>query len=92
VPEGFALADRLPDGDWSDGGSAIAGPDGRWLREPVSGSEGLVIAEADAARVRAERQNFDPTGHYARPDVFELRVDRRRREVARFSDDPSELG
>lgn len=91
VPEEFPLADRLPDGDWSDGGSAIAGPDGSWLREPVSGTEGLVIADVDVARVREERQNFDPTGHYARPDVFELRVDRRRREIARFSDDPFDL-
>jgi nitrilase len=77
------------DGDWYDGGSAIAAPDGTWLREPVSGEEGLVIADVDAARVREERQNFDPTGHYARADVFRLHVDRRRLAVADFSDDPA---
>lgn len=88
VPADFPLADQLPEGDWTDGGSAVAGPDGRWLREPVSATEGLVIAEVDAARVREERQNFDPTGHYGRPDVFELRVDRRRRAVATFEDEP----
>jgi nitrilase len=87
VPDTFPLAEQLPEGDWSDGGSAIAAPDGQWLREPVSGVEGLVVADVDAARVREERQNFDPTGHYARPDVFELRVDRRRLSVARFNDD-----
>jgi nitrilase len=86
VPDSFPLAAELPDGDWADGGSAIAAPDGTWLREPVSGQEGLVIAEVDPARVREERQNFDPTGHYARPDVFELRVDRRRLAAATFSD------
>ena len=89
VPASFPLADQLPDGDWTDGGSAIAAPDGTWLREPVSGAEGLVVADVDASRVREERQNFDPTGHYARPDVFELRVDRRRRAVVSFSDEPS---
>ena len=88
VPDDFPLAGALPDGDWADGGSAIAAPDGRWLREPVGGTEGLVAADVDLARVREERQNFDPTGHYARADVFELRVDRRRLGVARFSDDP----
>jgi nitrilase len=88
VPADFPLADQLPDGDWTDGGSAIAGPDGRWLREPLSGTEGLVIADVDAARVREERQNFDPAGHYGRPDLFELRVDRRRLAAARFSDEP----
>lgn len=88
VPDDFPLADQLPDGDWTDGGGAIAGPDGSWLREPAT-EEGLVIAEVDAARVREERQSFDPAGHYGRPDIFELRVDRRRLATATFNDDPA---
>jgi nitrilase len=87
VPADFPLSDRLPDGDWTDGGGAIAGPDGDWLQEPAS-EEGLVVADVDVARVREERQNFDPTGHYGRPDIFELRVDRRRQSVAELSHDP----
>ena len=88
IPETFPLVDRLPDGDWADGGSAIAAPDGAWLKEPVAGDEGLVMADIDIAHVREERQNFDPTGHYSRADVFQLNVDRRRLAVANFSDDP----
>ena len=88
VPDDFPLAGEIPEGDWADGGSAIAAPDGSWLREPVAGVEGLVVADVDVARVREERQNFDPTGHYSRADVFDLRVDRRRLAVASFSDDP----
>ena len=88
VPDDFPLASELPEGDWADGGSAIAAPDGSWLREPVASVEGLVVADVDVARVREERQNFDPTGHYSRADVFDLRVDRRRLAVASFSDDP----
>ena len=87
VPDTFPLAADLPDGDWTDGGSAIAGPDGAWVREPEAGTEGLVVADVDGGRVRQERQSFDPTGHYGRPDVFELRVDRRRLEVVSFSDE-----
>jgi nitrilase len=86
VPHDFPLA-NLADGDWADGGGAIAGPDGEWLQEPAT-EEGLVMADVDVARVREERQSFDPTGHYGRPDIFELRVDRRRLSVASFSDDP----
>lgn len=89
VPDAFPLSDRLSDGDWTDGGSAIAGPDGEWIEKPRSGDEGLLVADVDAARVREERQNFDPTGHYGRPDIFELHVDRRRKSVAKLSDDPA---
>jgi nitrilase len=77
IPEGAPFRDRLleqmPDG-LADGGSCIAGPDGNWVLEPVTGREDLLVATLDHARVRAERQNFDPAGHYARPDVLQLRL------------------
>jgi nitrilase len=85
IPDDFPLADRIPAGAYTDGGGAVAGPDGEWLVEPQT-DERMVVAEVDGARVREERQNFDPVGHYGRPDIFELRVDRRRQEVASFSD------
>lgn len=75
----------------ADGGSCVAGPDGEWVVEPVCGGESLLIAEIDHARVRGERQNFDPTGHYSRPDVLQLRVDHRRQSSAVFFDqDPAD--
>ena len=71
-----------------DGGSCIAGPDGRWIVEPVVGEERLLTAELDISRVLEERQNFDPAGHYASPEVFRLIVDRRRHTAADFIDPP----
>jgi nitrilase len=62
----------------ANGGSCLAGPDGEWLLAPVVDQETLLVATLDHSRVRQERQNFDPAGHYARPDVTQLTVDRRR--------------
>jgi predicted amidohydrolase len=62
----------------ADGGSCIAGPDGRFLIEPVVGREELLLAELNHAHVREERQTFDPFGHYSRPELLSLVVDGRR--------------
>ena len=68
------------------GGSAIAAPDGTWVAEPLYEQEGLVTAEISLDMVRGERQNFDPAGHYFRPDVIDVQVDRSRLDPARFTD------
>jgi nitrilase len=65
----------------ADGGSCIAGPDGQWVVEPVVEEERLILATLDHKRVREERQNFDPAGHYARPDVLQLTVNRQRQST-----------
>ena len=71
---------------FADGGSCIAGPDGAWVIPPIVGEEKLEVATLDQRRVREERQNFDPAGHYSRPDVTRLIVNRRRQTTAEFND------
>jgi len=89
IPEDFPLRhEALAHNEESfyNGGSAIAGPDGRWIVEPVADEERLVTADIDVASVGRERQNFDPAGHYFRGDVFEINIDRRRLDPAVFTD------
>ena len=70
----------------ADGGSCVAGPDGEWLLEPVVGEETLEVIEIDHARVLEERHSLDVVGHYSRPDVVRLKVNRRRQSTAEFDD------
>jgi nitrilase len=71
----------------ANGGSCIAGPDGEWLVEPVLNEEGNIYCTLDFNRVLEERQNFDPAGHYSRPDVTKVLVNRERQTTVQFLDD-----
>jgi nitrilase len=66
IAEGPELMDR--------GGAAILAPDGTYLAGPLYDEPGIVTATLEPDRLAADRQRFDPAGHYSRPDVFELVV------------------
>lgn len=69
------------------GGSVIVGPLGDVLAGPLTDQTGLLTAEIDTADLIRARYDFDVTGHYARPDVFELHVDERRKQGVVFRHD-----
>ncbi len=74
-PSDFALASELEGADLlGHGGSAILAPNGSYLAGPLYEEEGILYAELDPALLLAERQRFDPVGHYGRPDVLRLSV------------------
>jgi predicted amidohydrolase len=63
--------------DWVlRGGSAIIGPDGRYIVEPCFDRPGLIVTDIDVGRVTEERMTLDVSGHYHRPELLRLQVER----------------
>lgn len=83
IPHADVIAENCEE-IMTNGGSCLAGPDAKWIIEPKTNTEGIFTAEIDFARVREERHNFDPAGHYSRPDVTQLIVNRDRNTIVKF--------
>lgn len=84
TPHLAAILEKSPN-VLGNGGSCIAGPDGEWILEPNVDQDGLIYATLDFNRVYEERQNFDAVGHYSRPDVTKLTVQRTRQTLADYT-------
>jgi nitrilase len=94
VPSDFPYYDLIadkPEG-FLNGGSCIAAPNGNWVIAPTADEEQLLVADIDRESVRRARQTFDPAGHYTRPDVFDLQVNRLRLNVVTFDDPVGGVG
>jgi nitrilase len=59
------------------GGSAVVSPLGTLLAGPLYDREDILMADLDMGEIPRGRFDFDVTGHYARPDVFQLTVNER---------------
>jgi nitrilase len=74
-PDEFPLRAEIEGaGTIGRGGSAVLSPDGSYLAGPLYDEEAILYAELDPVTLLAERQRFDPVGHYHRPDVLRLGV------------------
>ena len=63
--------------EWQDtirGGSCVIDPFGHEASVTVWDKEAVIYADLDMQKVPASRMELDCVGHYARPDVLELRV------------------
>ncbi|MFN2635411.1 MAG: carbon-nitrogen hydrolase family protein [Gemmatimonadaceae bacterium] len=69
-------------GEWiNPGESMIVDPDGKIAAGPVREEEIILYADVDPATLTGPRSQLDVAGHYARPDVFTLSVNREERKI-----------
>jgi len=89
IPKDFPERDRLFDDDeWINSGDAlVVKPFGGIVAGPLHKKKGILYADIDVEDARNSRKALDVTGHYSRPDIFNLEVDRRNTEPVNFKDD-----
>jgi len=88
IPKDIPYREELfPNNDeWVNPGDAVVyKPFGGIAAGPMHQEKGLLVAEIDVSAARASRRKFDVSGHYARPDVFTLNVNRQKQTPVTFS-------
>jgi len=87
IPDDFPQRDRLFGADeWiNDGGAVVVEPFGGPIAGPLHQKQEVLYAEIDPDRAAHARRSFDVAGHYARPDIFHLSVNRAAMPPATFA-------
>jgi nitrilase len=88
IPADFPERDRLFDQqEWiNDGDAVVVKPMGGIAAGPLRREKAILYAEIDREAARRARRSMDVCGHYSRPDIFSLSVDRRPLDPVTFSD------
>ncbi len=89
IPDDFPDRDRLfPDPEaWiNNGDSVVVSPTGKIVAGPLRAEHGVLTAEIDTKAVDSARFTLDTAGHYGRPDIFSLTVDKAPRRPVTFVD------
>jgi nitrilase len=91
IPTDFPDRKRLfPDLEswFNPGDSVIVDPGGTVVAGPLHEKHGILYADCDPARAAAAKRTLDVAGHYGRPDIFRLEVNREARAPVDFATKP----
>lgn len=86
-PDDFPDRARLypnPDEWINRGDSVVIAPGGRIVAGPLREAVGILYADIDVSSVGAARRSLDVVGHYSRPDIFQLHVNREAQSPVKF--------
>ena len=72
----WSCPDGAPESEWIHGGSLIVGPLGKVLAGPAQQGECVLTADLDLGEIAEGKFDLDVAGHYARPDIFRLEVNK----------------
>jgi nitrilase len=88
IPDAFPERERLfePEEWINDGDAVVITPGGAIAAGPLKREKGILYADIDAEAARRARRSLDVCGHYARPDIFSLSVNRRPLTPVTFAD------
>ncbi|MEN8124755.1 MAG: carbon-nitrogen hydrolase family protein [Bacteroidota bacterium] len=76
IPDEYEFKKLYPEGrEWiNTGNSCIVSPSGKIIAGPIEAEESILYADIDLNDIISAKRMFDVVGHYARPDVFDFKV------------------
>jgi len=85
IPDRYAFKQALMDtrGQWINAGNSVITSPRKVLAGPVAQREEILYADLDLGALAVTKGMLDTAGHYARPDVFQLSVNRSERPMVR---------
>ncbi len=88
MPDDFPERDTVfPKEEWiNSGGAMVVAPSGTIIEGPLMERKGILYAEIDTEASQKARRSLDVAGHYSRPDIFSLEVNRAQSKPVDFKD------
>ncbi len=93
IPDDFPEKDQLyPDAnEWiNPGDSVVITPGGQIVAGPMREEEGILLCDIDLQKAAIAKRALDVTGHYSRPDIFQLHVNTKPQSPVVFEGESNE--